>query len=376
MADIMDHPLISISIVNLNGKDYLKDCLESLEKLNYPEDKIEILIVDNGSADDSVKFVKDRFPRVKIIQNNKNNGFAKANNQAAELAKGEYIAFLNNDTRVDKDWIIELLKPIYENREVVASGSKVLSFDGGSLDFVGGMINFEGKGFQIDYGKPIRDDNYKINKFLPFVNGGAMMINKKIFLECGGFDEDFFAYYEDVDLGWRLWILGYKVVFSPGSIIYHHHHGTSKTFGEDRLRFLKERNSLYSVFKNYDDSNLAKAFSGTLASMFNRIFVDTDFDYEKYYDLSEPDKKTPVSPDLNILPGPLSSLAAAKSFYDNLDTLVKKRNGYRRTENGMIKLYSHILRGSSLQSLLTPVIKRNRSTYSGSSEYIRYLKKK
>ena len=325
MADIMDHPLISISIVNLNGSNYLKDCLESLDKLNYPKDKIEILVVDNGSTDDSVKFVKNRFPQVKIIQNNKNNGFAKANNQAAELAEGEYIAFLNNDTKIDKNWIIELLKPIYKNREVVASGSKVLSFDGNSLDFVGGMINFEGKGFQIDYGKPVRDDNYRINKFLPFVNGGAMMINRKVFLECGGFDGDFFAYYEDVDLGWRLWILGYKVVFAPDSIVYHHHHGTSKTFGEDRLRFLKERNSLYSVFKNYDDSNLARAFSGTLASMFNRIFVDTDFDYEKYYDLSEPGKKTLDSPDLKILPGPLSSLAAAKSFYDNLDSLVKKR---------------------------------------------------
>jgi len=325
MADIMDHPLISISIINLNGKNYLKDCLESLGELNYPPDKIEILLVDNGSVDDSVKFIRERFPRVKIIQNSKNNGFAKANNQAAEQAKGQYIAFLNNDTRVDKNWIIELLKPIYENRKVVASGSKVLSFDGSSIDFVGGMINFEGKGFQIDYSKPAEDDNYNIPKFLPFVNGGAMMINRKVFLDTGGFDGDFFAYYEDVDLGWRLWVLGYKVVFAPGSIVYHHHHGTSKIFGEDRLRFLKERNSLYSVFKNYDEANLARAFSGTLASIFNRIFVDTDFDYESYYDLSEPDKKGPAAPDLNIQPGPLSSLAAAKCFYDNLDSLVKKR---------------------------------------------------
>ncbi|MES0342275.1 MAG: glycosyltransferase, partial [Candidatus Humimicrobiaceae bacterium] len=177
MADIMDHPLISISIINLNGNNYLNDCLGSLDKLDYPKNKIEILVVDNGSTDDSVKFVKDKFPLIKIIQNNKNNGFAKANNQAAELAKGEYIAFLNNDTKVDKNWIIELLKPIYKNREVVASGSKVLSFDGNSLDFVGGMINFEGKGFQVDYGKPVKDDNYKVGKFLPFVNGGAMMIN-------------------------------------------------------------------------------------------------------------------------------------------------------------------------------------------------------
>lgn len=325
MADILDHPLVSISIINLNGKDYLKDCLESIENLDYPEEKIETIVVDNGSEDGSVSFIKKRFPRVRIIRNRNNTGFARANNQAAAQAVGDYIAFLNNDTRVDKNWLIELLKPIYKNMEVAASGSKVLSFDGKSLDFVGGMINFEGKGFQIDYGIPSGEDKYHLHKYLPFVNGGAMMINRKIFLESGGFDGDFFAYYEDVDLGWRLWVLGYKVVFAPKSIVYHHHHGTSKTFGEDRLRFLKERNSLYSVFKNYDDSNLARALSGTLASIFNRVFVDTDFDYKNYYDLSGPEREKTDSPVFNISAEPLSSLAAAKSFYDNLDSLVKKR---------------------------------------------------
>ena len=170
--------------------------------------------------------------------------------------------------------------------KIIASGSKVLSMDGKNLDFVGGMINFEGKGFQIDYGLPIEEDKHFQYKFLPFVNGGAMMIKREVFLEAGGFDSDFFAYYEDVDLGWRLWILGYRIVFSPKSIVYHHHHGTSNRFSEDRLRFLKERNSLFSVFKNYDDKNLARAFSGSLANILNRVFVDVKFDYKKYYDLS------------------------------------------------------------------------------------------
>src|SRR4030043_754931 len=112
-----------------------------------------------------------------------------------------------------------------------------------------------------------------------------MMIAKRVFIEADGFDEDFFAYYEDVDLGWRLWVLGYKVVFSPKSIVYHHHHGTSKAISEDKLRFLKERNSIYSVFKNYDDENLPKVLSASLASVFNRVFVDLKFDYKNYYDL-------------------------------------------------------------------------------------------
>ncbi|MBN2072639.1 MAG: glycosyltransferase family 2 protein, partial [Actinobacteria bacterium] len=152
MKEILTFPLVSISIVNLNGEKYLKDCLESIYSLNYPADKIEVILVDNNSSDGSVGFVRSSYPGVKIIRNNRNNGFALANNQAAKAAGGEYMAFLNNDTRVDREWLIELLRPVYGSADVVASGSKVLSMDGQSIDFVGGMINFEGKGFQVDYG--------------------------------------------------------------------------------------------------------------------------------------------------------------------------------------------------------------------------------
>ena len=368
MRDILEFPLISIAIVNLNGKDYLRDCLESITGLDYPSEKIEIIIVDNGSTDSSVSFIQSEYGQVKIIKNNKNMGFAYANNQAAKAAKGEYIAFLNNDTKVDSKWLIELIRPIYGDNETVASGSKVLSMDGKSLDFVGGMINFEGKGFQIDFGLPVEKDTHNQYKYLPFVNGGAMLIRRAVFLDIGGFDEDFFAYYEDVDLGWRLWVLGYKVIFAPGSIVYHHHHGTSRVFSEDKLRFLKERNSLYSVFKNYDDSNLARAFSGTLANIFNRVFVDLDFDYDKYYDLSGvvpveeksqrqgsietsskrdnkkgPDRSMARGEEVCISREPLSSLAAAKSFFDNLPELAKKReriqDGRKRDDKAIFSYF-------------------------------------
>lgn len=333
-------PMVSISVVNLNGKDYLSTCLDSIKNLNYPQDKLEIIVVDNGSTDGSVKLVKENYPEVKIIKNGKNMGFAFANNQAARIASGEYVAFLNNDTKVDKEWLIELLKPVYGDSEVVASGSKVLSADGKRLDFVGSMINFEGKGFQVDYGAPTDKDIYNQYKNLLFVNGGAMLVDRQVFLDTGGFDEDFFAYYEDVDFGWRLWVLGYKVVFAPKSIVYHVHHGTSKAFSEDKLRFLKERNSLYSVFKNYDDENLPKAFSASLANFFNRIFVDFKFDYKKYYDFSigssnlaeELTKKIgEEANNLNISKEPLSSLAAVKDFFENLPKLREKREKIQRS---------------------------------------------
>ncbi len=334
MDEFFEFPPVSIITVNLNGKDYLNVLLDSIAQLDYPQEKLEVILVDNGSADGSAEFVASNYPKVKVIKNDYNTGFAVANNMGAKAAGGDYVAFLNNDTKVDSQWLTELLRPVYKDSETVCAGSKVLSYDGQKLDFAGGMINFEGKGFQVDFGLPKDEDIHDQYAYLPFVNGGAMLVDRKVFLSSGGFDEDFFAYYEDVDFGWRLWVLGYRVVFAPKSIVYHVHHGTSKLFPDDKLRFLKERNALYSVFKNYDDENLARVFSGTLSSIYNRIFTDISFDYRNYYDLTFKNKKLQTdsskSPDitppaLEIGSQPLSSLMAVKNFFDELPGLKEKR---------------------------------------------------
>ncbi|GAI11228.1 unnamed protein product, partial [marine sediment metagenome] len=144
MREFYSYPIITISIVNLDGENYLNDCLKSIENINYPKDKTEVIVVDNCSKDNSIKIIENSFPWVKTIKNTENLGFSKANNQAAEIASGEYIAFLNNDTKVDENWLIELLRPLYGSSDVICSGSKVLSFDGKNIDFACGMINFEG----------------------------------------------------------------------------------------------------------------------------------------------------------------------------------------------------------------------------------------
>ncbi|GAI57731.1 unnamed protein product, partial [marine sediment metagenome] len=116
-----------------------------------------------------------------------------------------------------------------------------------------------------------------------------------------------------------------KLFLHLKSVVYHHHHGTSKIFSEDKLRFLKERNSLYSVFKNYDDENLPKILSASLASVFNRVFVDLKFDYKSYYDLSTDSSKDAETGDQKISKEPLSSLMAARNFFDDLPKLIEKR---------------------------------------------------
>lgn len=389
-------PRVSVVIVNYNGEEYIKNCIESIGKVNYDSKKLEIVVIDNGSKDNSVNLIRANFPQVKLITNKKNIGFAPAVNMGAKEATGKYIAIINNDIVVDKNWLIELVKAVSGNTEVVCAGSKVLNADGTKIDFVGGMVNFEGKGFQIDYGKPLSEDIHNQQMYYLFANGSSMLVDREVFLEADGFDEDFFAYYEDVDFGWRLWVLGYKVVFVPTSIVYHVHHGTSKAFSEDKLRFLKERNSLYSVFKNYDDENLARVLSASLASVFNRIFVDFKFDYKNYYrfdipyshilDMSESSKSDSDKPlashkggsagkhgyenwknpgrsdevvsklekavheveNLKLTKEPLSSLMAIKDFLDSLPKLREKREKIQKKRRRDDKAIFSYFRGQFL----------------------------
>ncbi|MBA7642015.1 hypothetical protein ES703_49701 [subsurface metagenome] len=337
-------PNVSIIIVNCNGKDYLKDCLNSINLLDYPNKKVETIVIDNGSTDDSVEFIKGNYSKVKIIENDKNIGFAPAINQGAKEAKGKYIAILNNDTRVDPQWLIELIKPIDKYNQVVCTGSKVLSWDGKKIDFVGSMVNFEGKGFQIDYGHPIEEDRYTEDKYYLFVNGSSMLVDKEIFLEVGGFDKDYFAYYEDVDFGWRLWILGYKVVFAPKSIVYHHHHGTSYRYGHDRHRYLMERNSLYTIYKNYSDENLGKIFSSSLLTQLARVFAETELSSESYkinYEGEIREKE-----ELSRLSG--SSLLATKEFIQNLGKFKKKREWIQASRKRQDSIIFNYFKGEFL----------------------------
>ncbi|MBM3254160.1 MAG: glycosyltransferase, partial [Candidatus Omnitrophica bacterium] len=125
----MTLPDVSIIIVNFNGKQYLEKCFNSLFNLNYPKSHIEVIMVDNGSSDDSIDFTKKHFSKVKIIQNDVNN-YCKANNLGIKESKGEFVALINNDTRVDKNWLIELIRVITNDRKIGATGSKILFPDG------------------------------------------------------------------------------------------------------------------------------------------------------------------------------------------------------------------------------------------------------
>lgn len=226
-------PLCSIIVLNWNGKKHLNDCFKSLKKIDYP--KYEVIMADNGSTDGSVKFVKKKFPWVKVLKFDKNYGFAEGNNRAIKEAKGDYIIFLNNDTKVEKEWLWGLVFTA-NSSNIGICGSKVID---GSLGMIGrGSLNLLGI-------PDIRTKDDSESECF-FVSGASLLIKRKVLRKleyC--FDPSYFAYFEDVDLCWRVRLLGYKVVYAPKSVAYHKGSGASKT-----MKFYHYRNKIWTFKKN------------------------------------------------------------------------------------------------------------------------------
>ena len=265
-------PKVLVVVLNYNGRHHLQRCFESLRALDYPSERLEVLLVDNGSEDGSVEEMRTRVPWVRLIQNPRNYGFAPACNQgAANRRDAQVVSFLNNDMRVDPQWLRELVAPIVRG-ECSATTSKMLSWDGSRIDSAGGGMNFHGHGLQYGYGDVPAAEHERARRTL-FACGGAMAIDASVFESLGGFDREYFAYYEDVDLGWRAWLAGHEVHYVPTSICWHHHSSTSKRFPPETVRLIQTRNPLLTCLKNYDDANLRSVLPVALAVAVRRMLL-------------------------------------------------------------------------------------------------------
>lgn len=319
-----DYPKVSIVIVNLNGKQHLSECFGSIKALDYPGDKVEVVMVDNGSSDGSAELVQEKYGWVKLLCNRRNEGFAKPSNDGARAARGEYVAFLNNDMRVQKDWLRELINSLGETGARCA-GSVITNWDGTRLDFAGGSIDLQGFGFQDDYDLPMKDIKPKLSedKDLLFACGGAMIVDRELFLSCGGFDEDYFAYYEDVDLGWRLRVLGCRIVLSAKSRVRHKHNSTSRSMTKQRIQYLFERNKLYTCYKNYSDEKLYKVFFPSLLLDMREAYAESGIDGDNY-DIRNPGAFDAEPVRINHMAA--IKLSAINEFTENLPAFAKKRS--------------------------------------------------
>jgi GT2 family glycosyltransferase len=237
----MSSPKVSVIIVNYNGKMLLEKCLESLFKVNY--DNFEVILVDNNSTDETVEFVTKNYPSIILIKLDSNKGFAEPNNIAAKIAKGDFLLFLNNDTIVTPNFITELLSVFTSNSNIAICQSLLLKPDG-QLDSSGDFIDRLG----VVYNSTSTIDSIRE---ISSARGASMIIRKKIFKELHGFDEKFFVSFEDVDLGWRTWIRGYKVVINPKSIVYHYGGKTQKTMNEE-IAFHGLKNQLAMKITNFE----------------------------------------------------------------------------------------------------------------------------
>jgi len=232
--------LVSIIIVNYNGIQFLPKCLDSIISNYYKN--YEIILVDNNSTDNSIGYVKEKFPHVKIIKLDKNYGYAEPSNIGAKEAKGDFLYFLNNDTILHVDSIVELVKASQDPD--IAIGQSLLLKPDETVDSAGDFITTMGIAYR-SHNKP--------SSLKPILSarGASMIIKRKVFWDLGGFDKKFFASFEDVDLGWRAWIYGYKVVLIPNSIVYHLGGKTVKMF-DNEIKYHGVKNTLFLCIVNFE----------------------------------------------------------------------------------------------------------------------------
>ena len=260
----MSVPSVTVVVLNYDGLEHLEPCFESLREVDYPADALELMLVDNGSTDASVAFMRSTFPDVNVVETGTNLGFAAGSNLGARRSEAEYLIFLNNDMRVDPRFVRELVAAVSGDDAVACAGAKILDWTGETFDFAGGWLNASGHGGQRGLGEPFMEGRYDEPGPTGYACGGAMIVAREIFLDTGGFDEEYFAVFEDVDFGWRLRLYGHEVGYAPAAVAYHRQHGTLARASRDTRSARERRNALATIFKNYDDVNMPGAVAATV----------------------------------------------------------------------------------------------------------------
>jgi GT2 family glycosyltransferase len=247
-------PKLAIVILNWNGRKYLEQFLPSVSATIYPD--YEIIVADNGSADDSVSFVEKNYPSIRVIRLAVNNGFAKGYNEVLKQVTADYYVLLNSDVEVRPDWLQPMVALLEADKTIAACQPKLLSYNNKSLfEYAGAAGGWIDKfGYPFAKGRIFdvcEEDHGQYDDISPlfWVSGAAMFIRSSVFHEVKGFDEYFFAHQEEIDLCWRIQLSGYKLSSCPQSVVYHVGGGTLPR-GNTKKTYLNFRNNQIMLAKN------------------------------------------------------------------------------------------------------------------------------
>jgi GT2 family glycosyltransferase len=268
----MKNPDASVVVVHHRGHERLFEALAAIEAGSRGGLAAEVLVVDNGSALPVAELVR-RFPTIRRVTAPGNVGFAAGCRLGADAARGDKLVFVNDDAVVDEG-ALELLARALDRAEkdVVAVAGRLTDSTGERNDFFDGFLTFDGHAFQSQVGRPIAG----LPEAVPgeerlFACGGLMAVRRGEFLSSGGFDDDYFAYLEDVDFGWRQWIFGRRIVAEPRAVARHRGGATGEALGIYSRGFLFERNAFATAYKNFDRDHFAALMPSVLAAFLIRI---------------------------------------------------------------------------------------------------------
>lgn len=250
--------LISIIIVTWNGKHWLDRCLPSIKKQTYTN--YEIIVVDNGSTDGTVAWIKKKYPEVILVELNANHGFAEGNNQGYKKAKGQYIYFLNNDTELSATVLEELFALLNKKSMVAGVQSKILLMeDRKRLDTIGAFLTPTGFLYHNAFSH-LDSPKYDKEIALYTLKGASMMFRRSVLEEViiDGylFDPDYFAYFEETDLCHRIWLAGYSLCYAPKAVVWHHMGATSSSIDSNFVQFHSFKNRIMTYIKLFEFKTL------------------------------------------------------------------------------------------------------------------------
>jgi GT2 family glycosyltransferase len=252
-------PRASVVVVNYNGLRYLDTCLEALFAQAL-EGGFEVIVVDNASSDGSVAHLREHWPTVRLVEPGANLGFAGGNNRGIEAARGRHVVLINNDTRARPGYLAALVVAAEAEERIGAVTPKLVFMDRPEvIQNAGVLLISDGSGGDRGAGEPDRGQYDSREAVFGFCGCGALL-SRRMLADVGSFDQDFFMYYEDTDLSWRMRLRGWEVLYEPAAVVDHVHAGTSVEWSP-MFTFHVDRNRLFMILKNAPAGFLLRAFA-------------------------------------------------------------------------------------------------------------------